>query len=141
MSLPSAKLREIVFQFLFCHDFFESDQQEVVKTLMHLHKVSKKNAKEAFFRMEKIKEKLEEIDLIISEASKEYTIDRICRSEKNLIRLSVYELFFDEKIPPKVAIAESIRLARKFSSKESSNFVNAVLDFVYHNSLKQTAAL
>lgn len=141
MSLPSAKLREIVFQFLFCHDFFESLEEDVVKTLMHLHKISKKNAKEAFSRMQKIKEQLPEIDQKISEASVNYSIDRICRSEKNLLRLSIYELFFDETIPPKVAIAESIRLSRKFSTKESANFVNAVLDFIYQDSLKQKAAL
>jgi transcription termination factor NusB len=37
-----------------------------------------------------------------------------------------------KSVPPKVAISEAIRLARKFATAESAQFVNAVLDSVYH---------
>lgn len=131
MGLPSAKLREIVFQFLFCHDFNIPDENESLKTLMHLHKVSKKWAKEAFLRMQKIQPYLQEIDEKISLASKDYSIERIYRVEKNLLRLCIFELFYDETIPQKVVIAEGIRLSRKFSTPESAKFINAILDFLY----------
>ena len=141
MSLPTRKLREVVFQFLFCHDFFESDEKEVLKTLMHLHKITKKYAREAYMRMGLVKEHLTEIDEKIALASNDYAFDRICRAERNILRLSVYELFYDESIPPKVAISEAIRLTRKFSTNESASFINAVLDFLYQGSLEQKAAL
>jgi len=50
----------------------------------------------------------------------------------------MYELFFEtETLPPKVAIAEAIRLTRKFSSPESASFVNAILDAAYQEILGQ----
>jgi N utilization substance protein B len=53
------------------------------------------------------------------------------------LRLGIFEIFFDSEIPAKVAIAEAIRLCRKFGTPESSQFVNAILDGVY----KKHAAL
>ena len=41
---------------------------------------------------------------------------------------------FDDQIPPKVAIAEAIRLSRKFNTPESASFVNALLDHLYQTS-------
>lgn len=140
MSLPSAKIREVVFQFLFCYDFFESEEQDILKALMHLHKITKKSARDAYLRMTKIKEHLSEIDEKIASASKNYAFDRICRAERNLLRLSVFELFYDDEIPPKVAISEAIRLTRKYSSRESATFINAVLDFLYQGSLEEQKA-
>ena len=137
MGLPSAKLREIVFQFLFCHDFNIAEEKEIIKALMYIHKVSKKWAVEALSRMNQILPHLQEIDEKISFASKDYSIDRIYRAEKNLLRLCVFELFFDDTIPEKVAIAEGIRLSRKFSTPESSKFVNAVLDSLYKKSVEE----
>ncbi len=77
--------------------------------------------------------KLEEIDALITRFSLSYQFDRIARVEKNVLRLGVYELCFSESMPPKVAIAEAIRLTRKFSTAESSSFVNAVLDAVFQD--------
>jgi N utilization substance protein B len=52
--------------------------------------------------------------------------------------MSVFELLFDDNIPEKVAIVEAMRLARKFSTKESATFVNAILDVLYKSSKGQT---
>ena len=49
--------------------------------------------------------------------------------------MGVFELLFDPLIPPKVAIAEAIRLSRKFNTPESASFVNALLDHLYQESL------
>jgi transcription antitermination protein NusB len=78
---------------------------------------------------------LEEIDLMISNTSHSYAFERIQSVERNVLRLGVFELFFDPSIPPKVAIAEAMRLARKFGTKESAVFVNAILDTLYKQSI------
>ena len=49
--------------------------------------------------------------------------------------MGVYELLYDESIPPKVAISEAMRLAKKFGTPESATFVNALLDAIYKSSL------
>ena len=70
----------------------------------------------------------------LAPCSLNYDFDRIQTVTKNILRLAVFELFFDPSIPPKVAIAEAIRLSRKFSTPESAAFVNALLDHLYRQS-------
>ena len=86
---------------------------------------------DAHTRAHQVLSKLSEIDPQITTASTEYSFERISRVEKTILRLGLFELFFDSAIPPKVAIAEAIRLCRKFGTPESSQFVNAILDGVY----------
>jgi N utilization substance protein B len=86
---------------------------------------------EAFSRYEKILEKVDTIDQAIQKSSKEYDADRITRAERVAIELCAYEMLFDPEIPEKVAIAESIRLAKKYGSKEGAGYVNAIMDTLY----------
>jgi N utilization substance protein B len=72
------------------------------------------------------------IDEKITSLSPDYSFARISRVEKTILRLGVYEILFDDLIPPLVAISEAIRLTRKFGTPESARFVNAILDRVYH---------
>jgi transcription antitermination factor NusB len=48
--------------------------------------------------------------------------------DRNILRLSSYELLFREDIPPKVSINEAVELAKKYSGPEAGKFVNGVLD-------------
>ena len=84
--------------------------------------------------MNELKKHKDEIDQSITTHSKEYEFDRIPRVEKNLIRLGVFEMKYSKETPPKVAISEAIRLARKFATHESAKFVNAILDAIYKES-------
>lgn len=131
MALPKSKFRELVFQILYSEDMGGEQSDSVLKLMMKELSVSKKNAREAWDRARMILDDKSRLDELISSSSKEYAFDRIPSVERNLLRLGVYELLFDEDIPPKVAITEALRLARKFSSKESGTFVNAVLDNIY----------
>ena len=134
MALPLQKFREMVFQMLFCCEFSGSEEADVASMLMHELEVPKRVALEAYRRVQIILEKLPEIDAKITDASAEYQFERISRIEKNVLRLGIFELFYDETIPWKVAIAEAIRLCRKFGTPESAHFVNAILDSIYKGS-------
>jgi N utilization substance protein B len=131
MPLPQQKFREAVFQILFSFDFDLTEQTEMVAMMMSELKTTRQNMKEALDRVNQILSKKDQIDNLITGASQEYTFDRISRVEKTILRLSLYEMLFDEEIPALVAIAEAIRLCRKFGTPESSQFVNAILDGVY----------
>lgn len=97
--------------------------------------VTKKFLRSAQDRVQLIRSRLPEIDAIIAQTSLSYAFDRIQTVERNVIRLATFELLFDKSIPPHVAIAEALRLTRKFSTKEAASFVNAVLDSLYKSSL------
>ncbi len=121
MALPPQKFREIVFQILFSSDSTE----ETALMLMAELKVTKKAVLEANSIVLQIRERLSEIDEKISLYSTDYAFERISLVEKTILRLGIFEL---ERLPPPIAIAEAIRLTRKFGTPESAQFVNAILD-------------
>lgn len=132
MPIPLQKFREAVFQILYSLDY-QTEAEEMVPFMMQELQASRKAMQEARGRAQSVLEKRDEIDSRITSASTEYSFERISRVEKNVLRLGLFELLFDPLIPPKVAIAEAIRLCRKFGTPESAQFVNAILDGIYQN--------
>jgi len=131
MALPPQKFREIVFQLLYSQGFAPIESEESIPFMMNELKVTKRVMLDVHARIDKILEKYSEIDRKLETASTSYSFDRISRVEKTILRLGVFEILFDEAIPDKVAIAEAIRLSRKFGTPESAHFVNAILDDIY----------
>jgi len=139
MALPQEKFRELTFQMLFGYDVAQAaNQDELLNLLMKELAVTKKTVILAQEKVKLIIAKLPEIDEMIASTSKSYNFERIQAVERNILRLGVYEMSFDDSIPPKVAISESIRLARKFGTPESASFINAILDALYKISLGET---
>jgi N utilization substance protein B len=131
MPLPPQKFREAVFQILFSKDF-ESAGEEMIPFMMQELSTTRRNMLDANMRADQVLAKLADIDPLIASASTEYTFERISRVERTILRLGMFELFFDSvPLPAKVVIAEAIRLCRKFGTPESAQFVNAILDGVY----------
>ena len=75
----------------------------------------------------------EELDKIISEAAPEWPLEKITTIDRNVLRMGLYELIYgnEKEVPPKVAINESIELAKQFGGSSSGRFVNGVLGTVY----------
>ncbi len=82
---------------------------------------------------ESILKKRPELDDIIQKAAPEWPIDKISIVDRNILRLGLYELLFAdrEEVPAKVAINESIELAKTFGGENSGKFINGVLGSVY----------
>ena len=72
----------------------------------------------------------EEIEAAIKGASENWGLSRMGRVDRNVLRLSVYELLKEEELPPRVAINEGIELAKLFGNERSGGFVNGLLDRV-----------
>ncbi|CDZ80359.1 hypothetical protein BN1013_00869 [Candidatus Rubidus massiliensis] len=133
MAVPQPKFREIVLQLLYSYDIGRSNPEDMIEILMKEVEVTKKTVREAQVKADKILAALPELDQKIADASTAYNFERIQSVERNVLRLSLYELFIENEIPPKVAISEGIRLAKKFASPEGAKFVNALLDTIYKN--------
>lgn len=134
MAIAQQKFREILFQLMFSQNFSSLEEEEISDFLMQQLKVTKKVMKEAHSKCKEIFEKWEEIDRLIVRFCKSYDFQRISEVEKSILRLGLYELCYtdsESRVPPKVAIAEAIRLTRKFATAESAGFVNAILDAVH----------
>ena len=74
-----------------------------------------------------------EIDNVIEKAAPEWPIAQVAMIDRNVLRIGLFELLYADKaeVPPKVAINESIELAKTFSGATSGKFVNGVLGTVY----------
>jgi len=78
----------------------------------------------------------EQIDQIITETARNWELDRMPISDRNVLRIGIYELLFRTRIPPKVAINEAIDMARKFGTENSPAFVNGILDKIFTTHVK-----
>ncbi len=76
-------------------------------------------------------EHLDEIDQYIIKYATEWPLDQITTVDRNVIRLGIYELVYDTNIPAKVAINESIEIAKAFGGEASGRFVNGVLGAIF----------
>jgi transcription antitermination protein NusB len=71
-----------------------------------------------------------ELDRRIEQAVRNWKLNRLSTTDRNVLRLAAFEMLKSDT-PPKVAINEAIELARRFGSKESAAFVNGVLDRLF----------
>ncbi len=78
----------------------------------------------------------EKMDEYIVNRSKNWDINRITLMDKLILRLSLTEMLLVDDVPPKVSISEGVEIAKDFSTKDSSGFVNGILDSVYNDFMK-----
>lgn len=135
MALPQTKLREIIFQLLYSFDMGRSEEQSSLALLMKELQITRSKVYEALNKTFLIQKDFPSIDALISKTVRGYSFERIQLVERNILRLAIFEMTIEKEIPPKVSITEAMRLARKFSTPESANFINAILDNIYKSML------
>jgi len=69
----------------------------------------------------------ERLDQILSEASEHWKLDQMAKVDRIILRIAIYEIAVDRKVPTKAAINESIELAKTFSGDDAGRFVNGIL--------------
>ena len=77
---------------------------------------------------------LDELDAAIESAAHEWPLAQMARIDKNILRVAIYEILFNNSVPAKVAINEAVELAKQFGSDTSSRFVNGVLGTILSRS-------
>ena len=70
---------------------------------------------------------LPELDGLITEYARDWTIDRMPALDRALLRMSVFELAHRPDVPTGAVISEAVELAHRFSTDESGRFVNGLL--------------
>jgi N utilization substance protein B len=126
---PRRQAREIALQALYLIDV--SGIPEEVALLTQEEALNSLNEKDADFARDLVmgaRRFLVAIDEKITEAAIHWKIERMTAIDRNILRLSAYELLYVPDTPPSVAIDEAIEIAREFSTDESSRFVNGILD-------------
>jgi len=67
------------------------------------------------------------IDELLATYSQGWTLDRMPAVDRTALRIGVFELLYDDDVPPAVAVAEAVALVRDLSTDDSPSFVNGVL--------------
>ena len=73
------------------------------------------------------------IDAVIRKYARGWSLDRMAHIDRNILRLSMYELLYLPDIPPSVSVDEAVELAKRYSTAESGSFVNGILGNVIRN--------
>ena len=128
--------RIIAMQILFEWDFNNRSQKlaEVIERQMKEYAVGLEEEKvfiESLVRG--VTKHILEIDEIITHYAPEWPIDKITVIDRNILRLGIYELKFAQEVPPKVAINESIEIAKTYGGESSGKFINGVLGAIYRD--------
>lgn len=84
---------------------------------------------------------LAEIDAHIQSAAHEWPLHQMARIDKNILRLAIYEILFNNSVPAKAAINEAVELAKQFGSNTSSRFINGVLGTIFHRAQPSPAPI
>ena len=139
------ELREHCFKLLFCADFYpEGETKEQIEQyftepreddytsdgvyeLIHCPELDVYDSGYVKNKVEKVLEKLTELDTAINETAMGWTTRRMGKVELTILRQAVYEMQYDSEVPSKVAINEAVNLAKKFGGKDSPAFINGVL--------------
>jgi len=81
----------------------------------------------------------EKIDELIHTYAEGWDLDRLPAVDRNLLRIALYEILWEEQLDDQIAISEAIELAQELSTKESAGYINGVLARV--TSLKSILSL
>ncbi len=121
------KARTLALQALYEIDTTGHKADEVIERLLTEEDLAAEN--EAFIRaiISGVIENKEKIDQSISEHAPAWPINQLPVVDRNILRLAIFEILIDNKVPIKVAINEAVELAKTFGADRSSKFVNGVL--------------
>ena len=123
-----SRAREVVLQILYQDD---------------LNPVREKHASDVFLRerlhqqqdliefaqslLSGVRRNRDELDQVLSDRADNWALERMAATDRNVLRLGAFEILYTET-PGRVAINEAVELAKRFGAKQSSQFVNGVLD-------------
>ena len=121
--------REVALQALFQLDFNEVTIEAAVDAALGESAVLTDGDREYLRNAVRgTKENLTAIDAVIMENSRDWKVERMSGIDRNIARLAVFEMKFnEEEITPNIVINEAVELAKKYGTDESARFINGVL--------------
>jgi transcription antitermination protein NusB len=121
------KAREVALQILYEIDLVGHSPEEACKNILDRAEVSPEI--ETFVKdlVEGVVKNHEQLDQNIRDFAPAWPLEQLSVVDRNILRLAIFEILLDNKIPVKVAINEAIELAKTFGSDNSSRFINGVL--------------
>jgi len=130
MAEGRRKARALALQALYEIDSAGHEAEAVVSHLLTDKRLSEENKAFVHELVSGVIQNKEKIDLTIKGFASAWPIQQIAMVDRNILRLAIFEVLLDNKVPVKVAINEAVELAKLFGSDSSARFVNGVLSSV-----------
>jgi N utilization substance protein B len=141
MTGKRRKGRELAMQMLFQADMGKQNPDEVRTSFWKARDEVEPDVRgfaEDLFRVATTRE--QEIDATIEKYSANWKLMRMSSVDRNVLRMAVAELTGFPGTPAPIVINEALEIARRYSSPESINFLNGVLDAIAKSQLEKRAA-
>jgi N utilization substance protein B len=133
------KARELALKCIYAYDSVGEDIDTICQSVLVDTRLDEEPLRFAEVLFRKVAGMIDELDKEIAGHSQNWEIDRLAMVDKNILRLAICELISFPDIPARVTINEAVELAKRFSTLESSKFVNGILDAVYRKLQEQEA--
>lgn len=128
-------LRTVAIQTLYEWDFYNRERNlaDILERNMRDFAPGVDEPEFAWKLVKGVVDHIDKIDPIIEKAAPEWPIERIPIIDRNVLRLGLYELLYADKeeVPSKVAINESVEIAKNYGGPNSGRFINGVLGTVF----------
>jgi N utilization substance protein B len=128
---PRRKAREYALQMLFQWDITHDNIDQVAATFFQ-NQEEETPAVADFARalVTGTVEHVEDIDRLIQRHADNWRLDRMAVVDRNVLRMATQEFLYGKETPRTVVINEAIEIARRFSTQESPQFINGILDSI-----------
>jgi len=124
------KAREETLRILFRLEFENTQVEKTLNQYWENKKASEEIKEYSNWLVNGIISNQPKIDIIIQQVSEHWRISRMALVDRNILRMAVFELLYEENIAPAIVINEAIEIAKKYSGDEAATFVNGVLDAI-----------
>ena len=131
--------RSLCLQILFANSFSNNSFQELSENFFKKNDVdldridfSTKQIQYAEKLFSSTLKNEKHINKLIEKKLVNWEMDRLAIMDMMILRMGISEMLFIDDVPPKVSIAEAVEIAKEFSSKDSSGFVNGIMDAIYN---------
>ena len=130
MSGARRKARMLALQALYEADSAGHEAEQAITHLLDNAELGEDNSAFAYQLVSGVIHNKEKIDCNIQHFAPAWPLEQIPAVDRNILRVAIFEILFDDKVPIKVAANEAVELAKKFGSDSSPRFVNGVLGSV-----------
>lgn len=134
-------VRRVALQVLYEIDSAQHPIGDVIDTQLRYNDLSEPGRRYLRLLVTGVQRQKEQLDSIIRRYAPEWPVDQIAIVDRNVLRLSVYELALSQDVPIKVAIDEAVELAKLYGAEGAPRFINGVLGAVADNREEITTLL
>ena len=123
------KAREYALKVLYQIEMTKDGYKEALESFWGREPEREESIREFASQLVKgVAENIKEIDETITKYTTNWQIGRMAVIDRNILRMATFEIQHLDDIPPKVSVNEAVDMAKKYGDKDSSKFVNGILD-------------